>query len=175
MGQVADVIVAPARIARNYAELMLKDVRADQFARLPSAGGKPVQTNHPAFVFGHLSIYPPRVAAMLGQQGMAVPNPPRFDELFVNGKPCLDDPNGTIYPPMDVITKHFFAGFDAAMGAVAKASDLDFTKPNPAEGRFKEMFPTVGGAINFMMSSHAMSHLGQVSAWRRFMGLGSAM
>lgn len=175
MGQVADIIAAPARTTRSYAELMLKDLKPEQFARLPSSGGKTIQTNHPAFVFGHLSIYPVRVCTLLGQAAAIVPNPPKFDELFSNGKPCLDDPKGTIYPPMETITKHFFSGFDAALAAVAKASDADFAKPNPAEGRFKEMFPTVGGAVNFLMSAHAMSHLGQVSAWRRFMGLGSAM
>jgi len=175
MGYVADIINAPARITRSYAEMMLKDVKAEQFARLPSAGGKIIQTNHPAFVFGHLSIYPARICAMLGQQGAAVPNPPKFEELFGNGKPCLDDPKGTIYPPMDIITKHFFSAFDAALAVVGKTPDTDFNKPNPAEGRFKEMCPTVGAAASFLMSTHAMSHLGQVSAWRRIMGLGSAM
>jgi hypothetical protein len=75
---------------------------------------------------------------------------------------------------MDVITKHFFSAFDAALVVVGKTPDADFKKPNPAEGRFKEILPTVGDATNFLMSTHGMSHLGQMSAWRRIMGLGSA-
>ncbi len=173
MGQTADAILASARITRSYAQNMLKDITPAQFARLATSSGKPVQSNHAAFVFGHLSTYPTKVLAMLGQPTIA--NPPKFDDLFPNGKPCQDDPKGTIYPSMEAITKHFFGATDAAMAAVAKASDADLAKPNPAEGRFKEMCPTIGAAANFMLGAHAMSHLGQVSAWRRFMGLGSAM
>jgi hypothetical protein len=33
--------------------------------------------------------------------------------------------------------------------------------------------PTVGAAVNFMLGGHLQMHLGQVSAWRRAMGLGS--
>jgi hypothetical protein len=43
------------------------------------------------------------------------------------------------------------------------------------EGRIKEIFPFVGLAINFMLNNHNMMHVGQVSAWRRAMGLPSVM
>jgi hypothetical protein len=36
------------------------------------------------------------------------------------------------------------------------------------------MFPTVGGAVNFLCGGHNMMHLGQISTWRRAAGLGSA-
>jgi hypothetical protein len=42
------------------------------------------------------------------------------------------------------------------------------------EGRMKELFPTVGAAVNFLVVGHTQSHLGQISVWRRLMGLGSA-
>ena len=35
-------------------------------------------------------------------------------------------------------------------------------------------FPTVGSMVVFIMTSHEMDHLGQVAAWRRAAGLGSA-
>ena len=47
-------------------------------------------------------------------------------------------------------------------------------KGNPAEGRMKELFPTIGAVSAFLLSGHQMSHFGQISAWRRFVGLGSA-
>ncbi len=173
MGLVADVILSSGRLSRHYAAAMLKDVKPEQFGRLATQNGAAVQSNHPAFVYGHLSVYPKKIMVMLG--GPAIENPPRFDDLFVNGKPCLDDPAGTIYPSMDAIVGHYNTAYDTAMAAVAKASDADFAKPNPAEGRMKELFPTVGDVVNFLLSGHPMSHLGQVSGWRRFMGLGSAM
>lgn len=173
MGHIADIILASANRCQAYSEGMRKDVRADQFARLATSNGAPVQSNHPAFVFGHLSIYPTRIVALLG--GAPVVNPPKFDDLFSNGKPCLDDPSGSIYPAMDIIVGHYTLATDAAIKAVAGASDAELTKANPAEGRMRELFPTTGALTNFLLGAHQMSHLGQVSAWRRFMGLGSAM
>ncbi|MGE3107089.1 MAG: DinB family protein [Phycisphaerales bacterium] len=172
MGQVAELILATAKMSRRYGENLLKDVPASRFARLATQDGKPVQSNHPAFVYGHLSIYPKRITTVLG--ATVIENPPKFEELFLNGKPCLDDPAGTIYPPMDSIVSHYNAGYDAAAAAIAKTSDADFAKLPPDEGRTRELFPTQGALVGFLMSGHQMSHFGQVSAWRRLMGLGSA-
>ncbi|MBC7770948.1 MAG: DinB family protein [Pyrinomonadaceae bacterium] len=171
MGQVADIILSSAKRTRGIAEGLLQNVRADQFARLATSDGRPVQSNHPAFVYGHLSTYPVRIVTMLG--GTPIPNPPKFDDLFAAGKPCLDDPTATIYPPMEAVMGHFYAGVDTAIAAIEKAADADFARINPTEGRSRELFPTVGAATNFLMGPHQMLHFGQVSAWRRFMGLGS--
>lgn len=173
MGQVANTILSSAALTRRFAEAMLKDVKPEQFARLASPGGTPVQSNHPAFVFGHLALYFPRIPAALGKP--ANEPPAGFADLFTNGKPCLDDPTGKVYPSMEAITTCYFKGLESATAALKEASDADLAKPNPAEGRMKEMFPTIGDLANFIMSVHPMSHMGQVSAWRRMMGLGSAM
>jgi hypothetical protein len=37
------------------------------------------------------------------------------------------------------------------------------------------MCPTIGAVANFLLSAHHMMHLGQVSAWRRAVGLGSVL
>ncbi len=173
MGQVANSILASARLTKRHADAMIKDVTPQQFARLAAVAGTLVQSNHPAFVFGHLSLYFPKVLTALGQP--APGNPPMFEELFTNGKPCVDDPDARKYPAMQAIVAHFNNGYEAAVAAVTRATDADLAKPNPAEGRMKEMFPTAGDVINFYLSAHPMSHLGQVSAWRRMVGLGSAM
>jgi hypothetical protein len=173
MGQVANTILASARLTKKFAEAQLKDVAAGSFARLATVGGTTVQSNHPAFVYGHLSLYFPKVLSALGQQAPA--NPPMFEDCFTNGKPCVDDPEGTKYPAMQTILTHFNNGYEAASAAIARASDAELSRPNPNEGRSKELFPTLGELFNFYMGAHPMSHLGQVSAWRRMMGLGSAM
>ena len=173
MGQTANMILTGVGVSKRYAESMLKDVTPEKFARLGAPGGATVESNHAAFVYGHLSLYFPRVLSMLGQPAFS--HPPMFEELFTAGKPCVDDAKGTHYPSMEAILAHFNAGMEAATDAITRASDADLGKPNPAEGRMKEMFPTIGDAINFLMNSHVMWHLGQVSGWRRMMGLGSAM
>ena len=48
-----------------------------------------------------------------------------------------------------------------------------FAEPHPDEAR-RKYFPTLGDQIVFLMTSHEMDHLGQIAAWRRAMGLGSA-
>jgi hypothetical protein len=76
---------------------------------------------------------------------------------------------------MDKVVAFHQSGLAAAMSALSQATDAQLLEPNPAEGRMKELFPTKGAVMNFILSAHPMMHLGQVSAWRRMMGLGSAV
>ena len=175
MGSIANAIIPAGNLSKMYAEMMLKDVTPAMFARFASPGGKVIQSNHAAFVFGHLAMYPHRIFDMLGQPKGATTPPEGWEALFKAGVECKDDPTGTIYPSMEKIVSFHKAAYDAALTAVAAASDEQLMKPNPAEGRMKEMFPTVGAVCNFILAAHPMSHYGQVSAWRRCFGLGSAM
>lgn len=175
MGAYADMLVRTGNVSIWMAQQMLKDVQASQFARKPSFGGKAIDTNHPAFVYGHLALYPSGLINMIGDNPAAAVKPAGYEELFAAGKPCQDDPDGKIYPPMEEITAKFFSGYKSALDLLAGVSDEKLNSPNPREGRMKEMFPTVGGMVNFMLGQHIMLHMGQISAWRRCFGLGSAM
>jgi len=172
MGVVADIITANLKVSIDIGQAMLKDISAANFARLPVKDGAAVNTNHPAFVYGHLTLYGQRMLALVGKESAAVPAPEGFEGLFNAGVECRDDPEGKIYPAMPVIVDAFLRCNKAALDGLADVPDEVFTRPNPAEGRFKEMFPTVGGAVAFLAGSHPMNHFGQVSAWRRLMGLG---
>ena len=97
-----------------------------------------------------------------------------FQRVFSKDANCIDDPDGTIYPPMAEITNYFQVGHQTLVEALRSTSDTVFQKPNPAEGRMAELFPTLGSLHNFYCSGHLMVHLGQMSAWRRMYGLGSA-
>lgn len=179
MGQVAAMLVSGGKVSIGMAETMLKDIKPAQFARKPSfdctSGLKVIDTNHAAFVYGHLSVYPFRLLQIAGLDPTPAQNPAGFEDLFNAGKECRDDPSGTIYPPMDKITAHFFAAHRAALAAIENLSDAQCAAPNPREGRMREMFPTMGGMLMFLLTTHMLMHLGQISAWRRCMGLGSAM
>jgi hypothetical protein len=178
---VADTIIRPGHTALWLAEQMVKDVSPDLFARKPHFGtgadAKVIDANHPAFVYGHLATYPIKLLQMCGVDATApaVIMPPAYAELFSAGKECRDDPDNTIYPSMAEINEQFFGGYRHALEAISTVSDEVFTRPNPAEGRMKAMFPTVGPLVNFMVGSHIMMHLGQVSTWRRCFGLGPVM
>jgi len=173
MGQIAEMLVRGQRMSVRLAEAMLKDVKPSQFSHKVSLGGTTIDSNHPAFVYGHLSIYPFNAGKAAGY---AVPPPPAgFEDLFKAGAECRDDAERRIYPAMGVITKYFFEAHAASEAGIAALSDDQFHQPNPREGRLKELFPTLGGLLMFYTTSHMMMHLGQVSAWRRGFGLGSAM
>lgn len=174
MAKIGEIIAAGAALGPMYAERLLKDVAVGQFARFARPGGVEVKSNHPAFVLGHLALYPRRIMDHLHQPAGPTEYPASYETLFKNGVECQDDPKGTIYPPTTELTERFFASYRAAIEAVKAAPDEVFDEPNPVEGRLRELFPTVGMAINFYLVGHVQVHLGQVSAWRRAMGLPAA-
>jgi hypothetical protein len=174
MGQIGQIIASAATLTLFYAERLLVGVTPDMFARLARPGNVVLKSNHPAFILGHLCLYPPRILERLNQPVGAAAYALAYDALFKSGVECQDDPDGRLYPPMDALTKQFFEGYRAAQAAVAAAPDELLCGPNPAEGRMRELFPILGGMLNFYLTGHAQSHLGQLSAWRRAMGLPAA-
>lgn len=174
MGTTGVMVAHVGNVSLDYARRLLKSVEPATFARSATLGGVVLHSNHPAFVFGHLNLYACRVLGLLGlPEGSAVP-PSEWGALFKAGVDCRDDPQGTIYPPMETLTRFFFDSYGAVLKALPDVGDEVFLRENPAEGRMKEMFPTVGSAATFLVSSHIMSHLGQFSAWRRAAGLPAA-
>lgn len=169
MDHVATSIVPPAKMTLALADLLLDGITPDRFARKPEG----VDTNSPAFVYGHLAIYPDRTLSILGRADMAI-DTSDYEALFGAGKECRDDPEGTIYPAMDEIVTRFRERNAVALEVVMGLSDEAMLAENPNE-RMRERMPTVGSLVAFLFGGHPMMHLGQVSAWRRMMGLGSAM
>lgn len=168
MSVAVSSIVPGAKLVLAYAQALLKDVKPEQFARL----ARGVHSNHPAWVFGHLAIYPDRCIELLGRKDLMRPDE-RFNTLFANKSPCIDDADGKVYPPMSEITERFFSRSDALLIALGETKDEVLAKVITGDG-MADRLPTVGSRICFLTGAHPMSHLGQVSAWRRFMGLSSA-
>lgn len=157
------------QLSLNYAERLLADLPADRFARHARVGGTTVESNHPAFVLGHLSLYCPRIVTQLG--GTPTAPPAVFEKVFSKEAKCLDDAAGTIYPPMQEVVETFRTGCREAIAALRAISDEALDAPNPALGRMRELFPTLGSLHAFYAGGHMMSHLGQFSAWRRMEGM----
>lgn len=169
MAAIGEMIVAAGRISIGLARNLLHGVEPGSAARLASPGGKPVESNHPAWAYGHLSLYAPRLVEIVGGSASELRLPETFEPLFKAGSTCMDDPQGLIYPPIEVISDCFFKGYNAASVAVANAPDSVFLREMPEDRR--SFVPTVGAAATFLLCSHIMMHMGQVSAWRRMMGL----
>lgn len=172
LGTMLEQLSAPSI---GLAEAMLKDITPHRFARQTAPGGTPIDSNHPAWCYGHLAIYPAKVLEICGLPSGGHTNPSGWEELFGAGSTCQDDPQGTIYPPMQQVTEHFFSGYRLLVGTLRETGDEHLLKPHTGSERMRERFPTILGACAFMLGSHIMMHLGQVSTWRRCEGLGSAM
>jgi hypothetical protein len=165
MGLFSTVVLPGAELSLGYASELCKTIPADVFNKMPSK-----DFNSPAFNIGHLATYPNNVLGMIGRGDLVKPLPFSAD-LFKQGASCVDQPG--LYPSKDVLMSSFDEGYRRVIDAVRGCDDSVFERVNPIEGRFRELMPTVGAAVNFMLGGHLQMHLGQVSAWRRAMGLGS--
>ena len=170
MGQYAQLIVAAGKVSRGYAERLLPGITPQQFGRMASVNGKIINTNHPAWVYGHLATYPAKVASMVGLDASKLAAPANFEDLFKDATECKDDATGKVYPAMEVITTAFFKTHDALFETLGGIDDAKLLAQTPDE-KARQRFPQIGGRVLFMCNNHVMMHLGQVSAWRRCVGL----
>ncbi|MGP1345159.1 MAG: hypothetical protein ACTS3F_00640 [Phycisphaerales bacterium] len=173
MSEFADYSGVPAGIALNYGQALLAGIEPRSFGRMPQG----IRMSPPAFIYGHLAIYPNRVLTMW-EMDKDLPLDPataeRYTALFGAGVEAVHDPDGSLYPPMEQIVSAWKRGQEALIAASSRVPADLLARQNPIE-RMRERFPTIGVASSFLMNGHAMLHLGQVSAWRRAMGLGPAM
>lgn len=167
---IGPIIADSANLGLAYAQRLLRSIPPERFAMMAKVGHDRIEANHPAFLLGHLSLYPCRVVAQLGLDASAVEPTANETELFSKDATCVDDPDGKIYPSMDAISERFFAAYRAAIDAVARADDDAFLRENPNEA-MRAKFATMGSMHTFYLGGHLMLHLGQFSTWRRAIGL----
>lgn len=169
---LGNVIADSLAVSFAYGERLLKDVSAARFARFAAPGGVVVESNHPAFIYGHLALYAPKVLLQIGHPAPRVPA--EFEVAFSKDATCRDDVDGDFYPAMEEVLAVFREGYRMVTGGLRSAPAEVFERPNPAEGRMLELFPTIGSVQAFYCGGHMMMHLGQMSAWRRMEGLAAA-
>ena len=163
----ASAICSPAKALLGLGQVLLEGVDPDK-ARCKPDG---VDANHPVFIYGHLSIYPDMVLDAIDRGDLAHPKSEQWREHFKNGLECKD--GSDCYPPLDEIRAHWIERFETVINAVAETDDSILAKECPMEG-LRDRCSTVGEMCNFMLVMHTSFHLGQMSTWRRCMGLGAA-
>lgn len=148
----------------GYAKMLVEDLSAEQVVAQP--GGV---INHPAWSLGHLAVASNYLGKFLGLESSL---PEGWAETFkIGGEPSGDLAD---YPPMDEILDELREQHARNAEAVKHVDAARFAEPHPIEAR-RNRFPTVGDQVVFLMTAHEMDHLGQLAAWRRAMGLGSAL
>jgi len=157
-----------ARMIVGLADAMLAGVDPAK------AGTKPegVDCVTPVFIIGHLAIYPEFVLQFLGRDEADVDE--KYEALFKHGVECHDDPNNEKYPPLSDVVERFKARSELAIKALEEADDELLARENPMEN-MREKLPTIGAMCMFLLAAHTAFHIGQLSTWRRCMGLGPAM
>lgn len=173
MGLAASIIADSAELSLGYGKRLLTAVSDTDFACFAKPGGQTVNSNHPAFIYGHLSLYPSRVIKELGHDASSYEPTEQYNELFNASAKCQDDPQRMIYPSMDEIVERFMRSYEAAIAAVRETGDEIFHSENPNE-KMRSKFGTRGAMHGFYLGGHVMMHMGQMSAWRRMMNLGAA-
>ena len=65
-----NIIADSLESAVSYADRLRQDIPHIEAARFARPGGHMVSSNHPCFIFGHLSLYPPKVLGQLDQDSL---------------------------------------------------------------------------------------------------------
>ena len=68
-----NIIADSLESAVSYANRLMQDIPHIEAARFARPGGQMVSSNHPCFIFGHLSLYPPKVLSQLKQSSLPIP------------------------------------------------------------------------------------------------------
>jgi DinB superfamily len=170
MGYLATTITNLGQRSMSISEKMLEGVPAERFASKPiGTDGRLIDMNHPAFHYGHLAIYASRILTLCELPPTPAAVPADYEAIFAAGKPCEHDPERRIYPAMNAITEVYFRVHRAAYEGIANVPDEVFQRPVPGA----KTPSSAGQTILFLTTSHIMMHMGQLSSWRRCMGLAS--
>lgn len=162
MHPLASAILISWRRSGAYALRLAGDLTDAQFLAQPP--GLPALLNHPAWILAHLNVYAPICAALLRRQAFVDPIDHRYG-LKSEVRSGVAD-----YPARATLLAEYERTHDDAQKALEAADDRVFAEPNPLE-RWREMHPTVGDMLVSLMVKHESHHLGQLSVWRRAMGL----
>jgi uncharacterized damage-inducible protein DinB len=158
---LASAILITWRRNAAYALRLVGDLSDAQFTAQPISGRT---LNHPAWVLSHLTLYTAIAAAMLREQPFADPAD------HIHGAKSEPTSDAAAYSTRSRLIEQFRSAHDDAEAALIAAGDGIFASPNPLE-RWRTLHPTTGDMLVTLMVKHEAAHLGQLSAWRRAMGL----
>jgi RimJ/RimL family protein N-acetyltransferase len=144
----------------HYARRLLADIADEAMCRQPLPG-----MNHPAWIIGHLCD-----TCDLMADWLQVPRncPADWGVLFDNQSEPR--PERSLYPSKAILLDVFEKVHATIVTAFQQAPADVLNRPLPRE-TMKRLFPTVRDGVAFEMTDHAAIHLGQLSAWRRAMGM----
>ncbi len=143
----------------QYCRRLVGDLADEQLAEQPVAG-----INHPAWLLGHLAWTADRALDVLGAPALL---PAEWAALFGRGSTPSTSRRLHIQGRIGARRR---AGISAIEGDARSASSEQLSRPT-AVALARETLPTATELVAFLLSGHMGIHLGQLSAWRRLIGL----
>lgn len=161
---IAEYLMHCLRLTIDYGDELTTDIPDAIFAHIPHPG-----MNHPAFCIGHLSLYPNELLRMVGRK-IASSTRPVFSQCSERARNASSKTDAT--PPKHEIVHYYLERHQVLCDAIRDVGDdlLPLMQRSP-QLPFKRWFPTVGSTLVYYLNNHHMQHLGQISAWRRVVGL----
>lgn len=166
MAPHADLVLPSAKLVLMYMDMLVKDIPAERFGVAPEG----VACNSPAYNIGHLALYADMACETIGRADLARKDP-KWKELYAFGATSQPDPDGSRYGKKEELIARFRERQETAMRAFAEAGPEALGAPMPKDGPMGDVMKTKGAMCAFMLTAHPMSHLGQISTWRRCMGM----
>ena len=158
-----DHVITTFRFNMNFAKRLASDIPEEKMALQPVPN-----MNHAAWILGHLSMMRVWLKDILKLDAAV---PADWLEKFNPGsKPIADraayPSKAELLAALDDTQRHI----EAALG---RLTDADLAIPTAHE-RMRKVFPSTGDMLVGMLTSHQAFHVGQLSAWRRAIGMGQA-
>ncbi len=148
------------RFNLQFAEMLLEAVPEERICQQPGT-----LKNHAAWILGHIAKSCDFAAT---QFDVASTFPPEWNDLFQRGSQPLSDRD--LYPTKAALLTELRRQHEKLDALVEKMDDKVLARPLADEVR-RQLFPTEGDFLVFVMVVHEAMHLGQLSAWRRALGL----
>ncbi len=147
----------------NYAIALVADLDENQMVAQP-AMDLPKPLNHPAWILSHLKTYRPIVASLI--RGETFDDP--LDHPYGMKSSPAQDRNQ--YDTKASIITELEQGRGEIEEALHSANDSAWAA-EVSLPRWRARWNCVAMGVPFLMLNHENMHLGQLSAWRRAMGL----
>ncbi|MBT4815472.1 MAG: DinB family protein [Lentisphaerae bacterium] len=153
-------VIHVANMNLHYARVHVEDIPPEQMCLQPRP-----QVNHPAWILGHITLAYAGAGALLGVE-CALPE--QWQTLFAFWEePC---PDPAAHPSKDDL----WAAYERCHGLVTSAlpgASAELLASPLEDEMMSRVFPTSGDMITAVLTIHEGVHLGQLSAWRRQMGM----
>ena len=146
-------------LAMDYLRKLVAEIPDERMAEQPFPG-----MNHPAWTLGHLAVAYDYAGKCMGLPVELL----RWHPKYAPG--TTPDPDRSKYPPKAELLGKLEANAARIVAAVRTADPATMTGPQPVEF-LRPQIETVGQLLSHLLTSHIAVHLGQLTVWRRMLGM----